>query len=111
MGFTDGIFQRATVKGMADYLLLGTETEKETGSYEERLDQAYEKFEKIVLRKETGMGTELLNAANDLMSETASVYTEIGLRAGLLLAQDISRTDSTLLRKGRTSEGRCQGVD
>ena len=44
MGFTDEIFQRATIKGMVDYLLLGTEAEKETGSYEERLDKAYDKF-------------------------------------------------------------------
>ena len=92
MGFTDEIFQRATIKGMVDYLLLGTEAEKETGSYEERLDKAYDKFEKIALRDYDGAENELLNAANDLMAETASVYTEIGLRAGFLLAQDLAQT-------------------
>ena len=42
---------------MVDYLLLGTEAEKETGSYEERLDKAYDKFEKIALRIMTGRKT------------------------------------------------------
>ena len=75
MGFTDEIFRRATIKGMVDYLLLGTEAEKETGSYEERLDKAYDKFEKIALRDYDGAENALRNAANDRMAETARVYT------------------------------------
>ena len=72
----DKIFERATIRGVADYLLFGLGPDKDDRSYEERLDEIYMRFE-------------LLDLCNELSSETASVYTEIGLQAGILLMMDM----------------------
>lgn len=40
------IFERATIRGVADYLLFGVGPDKDNRSYEERLDDLYIKFEK-----------------------------------------------------------------
>lgn len=39
------IFERATIRGVADYLLFGVGPDKDNRSYEERLDDLYIKFE------------------------------------------------------------------
>ena len=77
----DKIFERATIRGVADYLLFGLGPDEDDRSYEERLDEIYMRFEKAV-------------GKYDLSSETASVYTEIGLQAGILLMMDIVKNIS-----------------
>lgn len=44
----DKIFERATIRGVADYLLFGDGPDEDKRSYEERLDDLYIKFEKAV---------------------------------------------------------------
>ena len=39
MEYINGIFERATVQGIADYLLFGSGPERDERSYEERLDE------------------------------------------------------------------------
>ena len=39
--FADKIFERATIRGIADYLLFGLEPDEDDRSYEERLDEVY----------------------------------------------------------------------
>ena len=44
----DKIFERATIRGVADYLLFGLGPDEDDRSYEERLDEVYMRFEKAV---------------------------------------------------------------
>lgn len=85
----DKIFERATIRGVADYLLFGLGPDKNDRSYEERLDEIYMRFEKAVGKYDKNPTSELLDLCNELSSETASVYTEIGLQAGILLMMDM----------------------
>ena len=87
----DKIFERATIRGVADYLLFGLGPDEDDRSYEERLDEIYMRFEKTVGKYDENPTSELLDLCNELSSETASVYTEIGLQAGILLMMDIIR--------------------
>ena len=85
----DKIFERATIRGVADYLLFGLGPDEDDRSYEERLDEIYMRFEKAVGKYDKIRQSELLDLCNELSSETASVYTEIGLQAGILLMMDM----------------------
>lgn len=87
----DKIFERATIRGVADYLLFGLGPDEDDRSYEERLDEFYMRFEKAVGKYDKNPTSELLDLCNELSSETASVYTEIGLQAGILLMMDMFR--------------------
>ena len=87
----DKIFERATIRGVADYLLFGLGPDKDDRSYEERLDEIYMRYEKAVGKYDKNPTSELLDLCNELSSETASVYTEIGLQAGILLMMDMIR--------------------
>lgn len=89
MNFTEKIFEKATIRGIADYLLYGVAPEKDNRSYTERLDEPYERLEKVVAKYDKKADSELLDLANEITSETASVYTEIGIQAGLLLMKDM----------------------
>ena len=83
------IFERATIRGIADYLLFGLGPDEDDRSYEERLEEPYMRFEKAVTKYDKKPNSELSDLSNEITSETASVYTEIGLQAGLLLMKDI----------------------
>ena len=73
----------------ADYLLFGLEPDEDDRSYEERLDEPYMRFEKAVEKYDKSQTSELLDLCNEVSSETASVYMEIGLQAGILLMVDV----------------------
>lgn len=88
------IFERATNRGVADYLLFGVGPDKDNRSYEERLDDLYIKFEKAAKKYGNSPTSELLDLSNELSSETASVYAEIGLQAGILLMKDMAKNIS-----------------
>lgn len=98
--FTDKIFERATIRGIADYLLFGLGPDEDDRSYEERLDEVYMKFEKAVEKYDKSKTSELLDLCNEVSSETASVYMEIGLQAGILLMVDMINN----LNKGKNRE-------
>ena len=72
--YVDKIFERATIRGIADYLLFGLEPDEDDRSYEERLDEPYMKFEKAVEKYDKSKTSELLDLCNEVSSETASVY-------------------------------------
>lgn len=86
-----GIFERATIRGIADYLLFGTGPDKEEQDYEERMDEIYRRLETAVAKYDPNPNSELLDLCNELTSETASVYMEIGLQVGILLMQEIKK--------------------
>lgn len=87
--YVDKIFERATIRGIADYLLFGMGPDEDDRSYEERLDEPYMRFEKAVEKYDKSKTSELLDLCNEVSSETASVYMEIGLQAGILLMVDV----------------------
>ena len=74
---------------MAAYLLFALTPQKDTRDYETRLDEAYNKYEKVVLQIDADFAPDLLDLANDVTSEAASVYTEVGMQAEILLVTDI----------------------
>ncbi len=89
MNFGKNIFERATVGGVADYLLYGMVPDRECRSYETRLDDADLAFEKVAKQYDEDGSSVLLSAANTLVNENASVYMELGLQAGFLLVTDL----------------------
>lgn len=92
--YVDKIFERATIRGIADYLLFGLGPDEDDRSYEERLDEPYMRFEKAVEKYDKSKTSELLDLCNEVSSETASVYMEIGLQAGILLMADMIKNIS-----------------
>lgn len=89
MSYIKGIFERATIRGIADYLLFGLGPDEDNRDYEERLQEPYMRFEKAVAKYDKNPNSELLELSNEITSETASVYTEIGLQVGMLLMKDM----------------------
>ena len=89
MKFAERIFERATVKGVADYLLYGMVPDKDDRSYETRLDDADLIFEKVAKQYGEDGASILLSAADELVNENASIYMELGLQAGILLLADL----------------------
>lgn len=89
MKFAEKIFERATVKGIADYLLYGMVPDRDDRNYETRLDDADLAYEKVAKQYDEDGASVLLSAANELVNENASVYMELGLQAGFLLIADL----------------------
>ena len=92
MAYIHEILGKANIRGVADYLLFGLGPDEDDRSYEERLDEIYMRFEKAVGKYDENPTSELLDLCNELSSETASVYTEIGLQTGILLGVDMAAT-------------------
>lgn len=90
MKFTEEIFARATLKGVADYLLFGLRSDKDNRDYEARLEESYLKFEKVAMKYSESESSNLLDLANAMTSDTAEVYMEIGMQAAILLMNDVS---------------------
>ena len=89
---TSEIFKRATIQSVVDYLIFGFPSEADTRDYETRLEEEYDKYEALVSECDEGLRAKLLDAANAMSSETASVYAEIGFLAGLLMAMDFRKS-------------------
>ncbi len=83
------IFEKATIRGLADYLLFGLAPDPDERDYKARLDESYKKFEKAAFRHDSDGASNLLDFANDMTCETACVYFEIGIQAGILFIVDM----------------------
>lgn len=94
MRFAEKIFERATIRGIADYLLYGMIPERDERDYKARLDDADLAFEETARQYGEDGASTLLSAANTLVNENASVYMELGLQAGVLLISDILKNVS-----------------
>ena len=94
MSYIKGIFERATIRGIADYLLFGLGPDEDNRDYEEHMEEPYMRFEKAVAKYDKNPNSELLELSNEITSETASVYTEIGLQVGVLLMKDMIKNIS-----------------
>ena len=89
--YIDKIFERATIKGIADYLLFGIGPDEDNRSYEERLEEPFRRFEKAVAKYDKSPTSELLDLSNEVTSEVASVYMEIGMQVGVKLMMEIGK--------------------
>ena len=85
------IFEKATVRGLADYLIYGLPPEPDERDYKARLDETYDAFERIALKYDPDNASDLLSTANDMTCENACVYLEIGIQAGFLLIADMMK--------------------
>ena len=92
--YIDKIFERATIKGIADYLLFGIGPDEDNRSYEERLEEPFSRFEKAVAKYDKSPTSELLDLSNEVTSEVASVYMEIGMQVGMKLMMDVMKNMS-----------------
>ena len=68
----DQIFERATIRGIVDYLLFGIGPNADNRSYEERLEEPYTRFEKEVAKHDPSPSSKLLDLSNELTSEKAT---------------------------------------
>lgn len=87
--YTKSIFEKATIRGITDYLMFGLPPEVETRDYTTRLDEEYDKFEKAIRQYDKDGAMNLLDLANDMENEAGSVYLEIGIQVGFLLVKDM----------------------
>ena len=92
--YIDKIFERATIKGIADYLLFGIGPDADNRSYEERLEGPFRRFEKAVAKYDKSPTSELLDLSSEVTSEVASVYMEIGMQVGMKLMMDVMKNMS-----------------
>ena len=113
MKIAEKIFEKATVRGVADYLIYGLPPDSDERDYGARLDETYDTFEKTALKYNPDRASDLLSTANDMICENASVYLEIGIQAGFLLIADMMKnlrsecrenTDDENLLDSRTME-------
>ena len=89
MEYVKGIFQRATIKGLSDYLLFGLQSDMNTKNYKYSSIENRLRLEKAIARCDKSERDELLKLSDEMAKETADVYMEIGLQAGMLLMVDI----------------------
>ncbi|CDC07492.1 putative uncharacterized protein [Lachnospiraceae bacterium CAG:364] len=91
MKITKEILKRATIQGMSEYLLYGSAIEgrKQETDYDVKLEKAYRKYEEKLKEHQKKSSTELMDSANDMVSEVAEVYTAIGLEAGIKLMLEV----------------------
>ena len=69
-------------------MLFGPEKDLDNRSYRERIEASYDRLENAA--KERGV-LHLMDIVNELMADTAEVYTEIGICAGIQLMRDVDR--------------------
>lgn len=89
MNYIEKIFKRAKLCNIVDNILYGPEPEKNCPDYEDRMNEAYKEYSKIVVKYDPKRNSELYDAANALTEVISGVYMEIGFQAGVLFMQEI----------------------
>lgn len=105
MDYINEIFEKVSIRGIADYLLFGIAPDKDTRDYKARIEEISAEYDEVVAKYDKSATSELLDKANAMTCEVASVYTEIGLQAGILLMKDM------LENLGITSQGDSRQAD
>ncbi|XCP83599.1 hypothetical protein ABXS75_10940 [Roseburia hominis] len=103
MDFTKSIYEKATMQGIVKYLLYGFEPCADQGDLEMRLEKAHQKFDRTAGKYGKASAEELINAANELEYEISLIYTEIGMKLGRLLQNDM--TGGELVAKPKEKAG------
>ncbi len=86
--YTKEILEKATIRGLAEYLLYGKLYDDNPEDFEKRIDRVYEKFDELVEKCCVDQDdiSRLQDYASELVRETSEVYMEIGMQAGMMLA-------------------------
>lgn len=82
--YIEKIFERVTIRGIAEYFLFGSGPDEDNRSYEERLEEPYHRFEKAVAKYDKNATSELLDLSDEVTSETASVYMDRDSGGGIV---------------------------
>lgn len=89
MDFTDKILRRASLKNVAHYVMCGEDCAENYGStYKERIQQTYKEFEDFLILEDKEE-QEILDRANEMASDIAAIYMELGMKAGMALMSEI----------------------
>ncbi len=99
MIYAKDIFQRASVRGLAEYLLYEKSYNDPTESYDTRMDNAFNDFDKDVEKYCSDNQEKISNSATNLTRETSEIYTEIGLQAGFLIMMDMMKNAGLSIEK------------
>lgn len=85
--YTHDILAKATIRGLAEYLLYGTLYDDNQDMPETRIDAAFEKFDALVEKccNDNDSISRLQDSGSDLVREASEVYMALGLKAGLML--------------------------
>lgn len=96
MTFVNKIFERATIRGVTDYLLFNeSPLVEKKADYKTRLEEAYQSCQSVLLLYDKDQESALFRSVDELLNETELVYMEIGVQAGFLLTSDImNKTNS-----------------
>ena len=89
MKFSEDIFKKATIRGIADYLLFGEVPLEEKRDYEARVEDAHARFKAEAKKLDSETSSKLLDLADEMVGENINVYMEIGMQAGILLMLDM----------------------
>lgn len=92
MSYIDDIFMRSTLHNFTSYLLGGNTSTSNNEDYYTRLHNAYHLFEQHC-KKSISDPCALLDSSNQLLSEYIEVYTEIGIKCGFLLCNEIFQSN------------------
>lgn len=93
MNITKEILKRATLQGVADYLLYGDSIQSSFSENNDdlKLDKAFTEYEEQLKMLEIDCIQNILDISNNLASEIAEVYITIGFKAGIKIALDLLR--------------------
>jgi len=90
MAYFIDMLERANLQGVREYLMFGEQTERCLDGYEERLSRVYTDCLNVVKQYDCeGEESDLFKSAVNMATEHESVYMEMGIRAGFLLATDV----------------------
>ena len=91
-GYMDKILDRVSIKGVTDYILFGIGQQRDTRSYEERMEKASRMFDEVAESEgDKERAGALIDAASAFSCSTALVYAELGMQAAMLLLKDMFR--------------------
>ena len=98
----DEIFERATLAKLREFLLYGREEEiPKTESYDDQLEKIYDICNNLAeTYTEEGENSQLYFALHDIITQVQHIYMELGLKAGIQLAEELLRekkADNSLL--------------
>ncbi len=92
MSYIDEIFNRCNIEKISNFILYGSEcVEASKEGYTERLKKAFKKIDEMLNKEFTDFKKREKQASiiYQFGGELETIYTEIGLQAGLILASQI----------------------
>ncbi|MBE6598586.1 MAG: hypothetical protein E7638_04000 [Ruminococcaceae bacterium] len=89
MNYIEEIFSRVDIQQISDFILYGSESAPDKRPYIDRIKTAQREMTEELRKRWPDEYEEIIDIAVRYAAEIEGVYTEIGLRAGLILAGQI----------------------